>query len=271
MRGALLIALIALSTAAFAQPRSGGVDPTAVEIEFWNSVKDSRSVEELNAYLERYPNGHFVPLARARLRNLASAPAASQTKETWRPVSTLQVHDLARGTTAMLVRECVPQHTRADDAVEKLFADTSNFTTSFTNREANAYFLVRGRGTRKKGACLQISPAGFVVVPTDVLAAAVKVEDADPARRLKWYEIIQADLARNGSATALVQFDNGNASELAFSLEPRDAHVIGFNSRFMKAGQFRPDVYANVITSSKSYSVTTTARGSAKVILLLRD
>jgi uncharacterized caspase-like protein len=45
-----------------------GDDP--VEMEFWRTVKDSYKPEELNAYLTRYPNGAFSPIARARLASL---------------------------------------------------------------------------------------------------------------------------------------------------------------------------------------------------------
>ena len=39
----------------------------ALDLAFWNSVKDSNRREELRAYLEQHPNGHFAGLARARL------------------------------------------------------------------------------------------------------------------------------------------------------------------------------------------------------------
>jgi hypothetical protein len=42
-----------------------GVD--ILDLTFWNSVKDSNRREELEAYLEQHPNGHFAALARARL------------------------------------------------------------------------------------------------------------------------------------------------------------------------------------------------------------
>ncbi len=47
-------------------------DPEAenVELLFWESVKDSRDVEELKAYLEKYPNGNFSGLAKARIRSI---------------------------------------------------------------------------------------------------------------------------------------------------------------------------------------------------------
>jgi adenylate cyclase len=39
----------------------------ALDLAFWNSVKDSNRREELQAYLEQHPDGHFAGLARARL------------------------------------------------------------------------------------------------------------------------------------------------------------------------------------------------------------
>jgi hypothetical protein len=44
-------------------------DPAAdaLDLAFWDSVKDSNRREELQAYLDQHPNGHFAGLARARL------------------------------------------------------------------------------------------------------------------------------------------------------------------------------------------------------------
>jgi adenylate cyclase len=38
-----------------------------VEIEFWDSIKNSILASEYEAYLEQYPEGGFVALARVRL------------------------------------------------------------------------------------------------------------------------------------------------------------------------------------------------------------
>src|ERR1700761_1056080 len=43
------------------------VDPQAVEIEFWDSIKNSILASEYEAYLKQYPEGGFVALARVRL------------------------------------------------------------------------------------------------------------------------------------------------------------------------------------------------------------
>ena len=42
----------------------------ALELEFWNSIKDSDDPEDYQAYLEAFPAGVFAPLARRRLEPL---------------------------------------------------------------------------------------------------------------------------------------------------------------------------------------------------------
>ncbi len=49
------------------------------EVAFWESVRDSDDPAELEAYLERYPTGHFAALARLRIKKLSGvAPAATE-------------------------------------------------------------------------------------------------------------------------------------------------------------------------------------------------
>jgi hypothetical protein len=49
------------------EPAAPASDPQAVEIEFWDSIKNSILANEYEAYLEQYPKGAFVALARVRL------------------------------------------------------------------------------------------------------------------------------------------------------------------------------------------------------------
>lgn len=51
--------------------------PDEVEIEFWDSIKHSASALEYRVYLERYPDGAFSPLAKARLANLENGEVAA--------------------------------------------------------------------------------------------------------------------------------------------------------------------------------------------------
>ena len=54
-----------------------GKTSTEVELLFWESVKDSENPAELRAYLDRYPEGAFAVLARARLERLEDAVSDS--------------------------------------------------------------------------------------------------------------------------------------------------------------------------------------------------
>jgi hypothetical protein len=51
-------------------------DPAAVELSFWESVKNSSDPEDFRAYLSKYPNGTFADLARRRAATLSKAPSA---------------------------------------------------------------------------------------------------------------------------------------------------------------------------------------------------
>jgi hypothetical protein len=50
----------------FTPPKAG---PQQVELEFWGSVKDSTSPGVLRTYVERFPDGEFVPVARALIEH----------------------------------------------------------------------------------------------------------------------------------------------------------------------------------------------------------
>jgi len=56
------------------------VDPQAVELAYWNSVKESQSAAEYEAYLKEYPKGRFASLARTRIAALTPKPAPGAPK-----------------------------------------------------------------------------------------------------------------------------------------------------------------------------------------------
>jgi hypothetical protein len=45
---------------------SSSVDPVAIELSFWETIKSSTDPEDFKAYLRKYPNGQFADLARRR-------------------------------------------------------------------------------------------------------------------------------------------------------------------------------------------------------------
>jgi adenylate cyclase len=72
-------AFAALAEARLANPAGAGAtspaDPS-VELEFWNSIKDTELRAMFEAYLEKYPDGEFRSLAEIRLAALPSATGA---------------------------------------------------------------------------------------------------------------------------------------------------------------------------------------------------
>jgi formylglycine-generating enzyme required for sulfatase activity len=52
-------------------------DESAVELSFWETIKNSTDAEDFKAYLEQYPNGRFAALAKRRVANLTAAPTGS--------------------------------------------------------------------------------------------------------------------------------------------------------------------------------------------------
>jgi hypothetical protein len=51
-------------------------DPKAVELVFWDSIKDSVRAADYEAYLTQYPDGDFAALARARLAEFLDSASA---------------------------------------------------------------------------------------------------------------------------------------------------------------------------------------------------
>ena len=45
------------------------VDPAAIELAFWESIKGSQSAEDYKEYLKKYPNGQFAGIAKRRALN----------------------------------------------------------------------------------------------------------------------------------------------------------------------------------------------------------
>ena len=70
----LLLATAFLHTAALAdQPPAARLQMAPVqiaqaesELDFWNAIKDSKKAEDYQAYLDKFPNGNFVDLAKLR-------------------------------------------------------------------------------------------------------------------------------------------------------------------------------------------------------------
>jgi hypothetical protein len=54
----------------FAKAAGQAVEPTEAEKEFWNEVKDSTEADEIGLYIEQFPHGAFVALAKKKIAAL---------------------------------------------------------------------------------------------------------------------------------------------------------------------------------------------------------
>jgi hypothetical protein len=61
---------------------SGGtfVDPAAIELSFWDTIKTSNNPDDFKAYLDKYPDGQFAVLARNRLNAAQTQRAEENTR-----------------------------------------------------------------------------------------------------------------------------------------------------------------------------------------------
>lgn len=63
------------------------IDPTAFELSYWDSIKNSKDPGDFKSYLNKYPDGNFVALARTRIQTLENsarpADEANQTDATY--------------------------------------------------------------------------------------------------------------------------------------------------------------------------------------------
>lgn len=58
---------------------AANTDPAALEISFWESIKNSKDPSDFRAYLDRFPNGTFAALARTRAQPSPATEAAAPT------------------------------------------------------------------------------------------------------------------------------------------------------------------------------------------------
>jgi hypothetical protein len=67
-----------------AAPTETKIDPSAFELSYWETIKNSTDAEDFKAYLEKYPTGQFASLAKNRIKNVGVATKTSDPEPTSR-------------------------------------------------------------------------------------------------------------------------------------------------------------------------------------------
>ncbi|HYJ88903.1 MAG TPA: tetratricopeptide repeat protein [Pyrinomonadaceae bacterium] len=57
-------------------PNIATVDPAAIELAYWDTIKNSNNPEDFKSYLEKYPDGQFASLAKSRSQPIRSSPSS---------------------------------------------------------------------------------------------------------------------------------------------------------------------------------------------------
>ena len=59
-------------------PSGSFVDPTAIELRFWDSSKTSTNPDDFKSYLDKYPDGQFSAIAKNKVKNVESAKSETR-------------------------------------------------------------------------------------------------------------------------------------------------------------------------------------------------
>jgi tetratricopeptide (TPR) repeat protein len=125
-----------------AAPEPPPPDPQQADIAAWNAIKASRNADDYKAYLEKYPNGEFVDLAKLRIEQLSAPapelqpaqPAPTETK----PAEPASVEPPAQPAPPA---ESKPAESKSAEpaSVEPPANATSGTTLTFESKDAKVY------------------------------------------------------------------------------------------------------------------------------------
>ncbi|MGD9628149.1 MAG: hypothetical protein AB7V18_02775 [Pyrinomonadaceae bacterium] len=75
-------------------PNTSAASGNSVEEQYWDTVKNSTRVQDLQSYLNDYPNGQFAPIARLRISQLGGgavgSPGANAEDQYWNAIANSQ-------------------------------------------------------------------------------------------------------------------------------------------------------------------------------------
>lgn len=91
------------------------------EVLFWESIRNSSNPADFRAYLDRFPNGTFAPLARKRVADLA--PASSVSNDVPEESAPFDFSSLATDFLFDYLRSWSQENSLALDDIKRLYAD----------------------------------------------------------------------------------------------------------------------------------------------------
>ena len=135
----VIVAFVGALLALPVHSSNGSPDINASELLFWESVKDSKHAEELDAYLNSYPDGKYVVLARARLKRLMKRKALEFLSDA---LSTaLSIEDPSPRVTALRILAEAQAAVGDKQGAKNTFSEALSVARRTVPREAGAQLL----------------------------------------------------------------------------------------------------------------------------------
>jgi uncharacterized caspase-like protein len=224
-----------------------------MEITFWNAVKDGKSKDLLQTYIDRYPAGNFAGLAKvlieqldkeqsatraahkrdtqAQLAEAARVAAESKQAEELRKVDALRRAEEEKRTEAAIRAraEALAEAQRAQEAVRKAEADrlAALKAAEDARREADAARAEQARLARLAAevAAAQKPSAVVAALPPGAPAPASKPADEPAADQAKLVRALQTELKRVGCDPGNIDGAWGDRAKAALDQFVRAAKV----------------------------------------------
>jgi len=116
------------------------IDPTTIELSFWDSIKGSADPEDYKAYLEKYPAGTFVVLAKNKIRSLEDSAKPSPTNTNSPTGSTANSSSSTNSQPAKTVTLKEIELSYKSNLIDETIQNASTFLETTPNsKEAQAY------------------------------------------------------------------------------------------------------------------------------------
>lgn len=115
---------------------------------------------------------------------------------------------------------------------------------------------------RASWACVRMSADGFPLWPVESLAGMIVPVGVPADEVAQWRRSLLEQVAEQGVARGLIVYPGGTATQVNLIGDPRQAMLVKFTTRFLKAGEFKAEEFKPVLAHPGLTSLVTQSTGS---------
>lgn len=127
-----------------------------IETAFWNSIRNTKSAADLQAYIKRYPEGHFVDLAKNRLLAIQAARSKAKAAASQKPAA----EPVAKSAPPPPRPTATPDKQASSSSALPLLAGGGAAVLALA---AAGYFFLGGGGEKEPSSAQTTNPATEIV------------------------------------------------------------------------------------------------------------